>query len=278
MRFIHSTGAAALFGLSLTLVGCGGGSETATASSPSVQLTTQARILSVPAALSAPSTTVVSLIKVGETRVGRTVYDYVFKISIQNGAIPRSAIMATATGAGKGTTIIDGSVLVGDIASEATITPPDTVTLRHDRTFPFDASALRWEISDPINGFAVPPEPNAALNDATLAGVDTNGNGVRDDVERKIAKSLSVPNDFTDAKLIAKIHQERVSSPRPDTRFKAIGTMTRIACLAQRSSPAARLLDFDEMTANTVPRQAALRAFYDVLIAFSARELQSCAT
>ncbi len=38
-----------------------------------------------------------------------------------------------------------------------------------------------------INGIAVPPAPDAAANNATLAGVDSNGNGVRDDVERVLA-------------------------------------------------------------------------------------------
>ncbi len=32
----------------------------------------------------------------------------------------------------------------------------------------------------------LPPEPNKAENDATLAGVDVNANGIRDDVERAI--------------------------------------------------------------------------------------------
>lgn len=39
---------------------------------------------------------------------------------------------------------------------------------------------------DPFHGIAVPPEPNVAAN-STLLGVDSNNNGVRDDVERKIA-------------------------------------------------------------------------------------------
>lgn len=38
-----------------------------------------------------------------------------------------------------------------------------------------------------INGIAVPPEPNPVANNATLLGVDSNNNGVRDDVERQIA-------------------------------------------------------------------------------------------
>lgn len=34
-----------------------------------------------------------------------------------------------------------------------------------------------------INGHTLPPEPNPAINNATLLGVDINNNGVRDDVE-----------------------------------------------------------------------------------------------
>ena len=41
-----------------------------------------------------------------------------------------------------------------------------------------------------VNGIAVPPEPPPALNNATLAGFDTNRNGVRDDVERLIVREF----------------------------------------------------------------------------------------
>ena len=37
-----------------------------------------------------------------------------------------------------------------------------------------------------INGHTLPPEPDKTVNDSTLLGVDVNGNGVRDDVERWI--------------------------------------------------------------------------------------------
>ena len=39
-----------------------------------------------------------------------------------------------------------------------------------------------------INGHTLPPEPNPAINNATLLGVDSNENGVRDDVEIYIYK------------------------------------------------------------------------------------------
>ncbi|WP_324171313.1 hypothetical protein [Sulfurimonas sp.] len=37
-----------------------------------------------------------------------------------------------------------------------------------------------------INGYKLPPEPDETLNNSTLLGIDSNNNGVRDDVERKI--------------------------------------------------------------------------------------------
>jgi len=37
-----------------------------------------------------------------------------------------------------------------------------------------------------INGYRLPPEPNEEENNATLEGIDSNDNGVRDDVERWI--------------------------------------------------------------------------------------------
>ena len=37
-----------------------------------------------------------------------------------------------------------------------------------------------------VNGHTLPPEPDKTVNDSTLLGIDVNGNGVRDDVERWI--------------------------------------------------------------------------------------------
>jgi hypothetical protein len=35
-----------------------------------------------------------------------------------------------------------------------------------------------------VNGFVLPPYPDPKINDSTLLGIDSNNNGVRDDVER----------------------------------------------------------------------------------------------
>ncbi len=39
-----------------------------------------------------------------------------------------------------------------------------------------------------IHGYTLPPEPDPAINNATLLGIDSNNNGVRDDVEIWILK------------------------------------------------------------------------------------------
>jgi len=43
--------------------------------------------------------------------------------------------------------------------------------------------------AESINGYKLPPEPDAKVNNATLLGVDSNDNGVRDDVERYIIQT-----------------------------------------------------------------------------------------
>jgi hypothetical protein len=41
---------------------------------------------------------------------------------------------------------------------------------------------IYWE----VNGYRLPSEPDSQVNNSTLLGIDSNDNGVRDDVERKI--------------------------------------------------------------------------------------------
>ena len=48
------------------------------------------------------------------------------------------------------------------------------------------SSSITINVYKEINGYKLPPEPDPTVNNATLLGVDSNGNGVRDDVERWI--------------------------------------------------------------------------------------------
>jgi pectate lyase len=90
---------------------------------------------------------VITLNKLGETRIDRTTYDYVFSVTVQNGAQAVNNAAQTLTASGAGTSIIDGNVLLGDLASGEQVTPADTITIRHNRSLPFDQSALVWSAS-----------------------------------------------------------------------------------------------------------------------------------
>lgn len=48
------------------------------------------------------------------------------------------------------------------------------------------SNSVALEIYKVINGHKLPPEPDETINNSTLLGIDSNNNGVRDDVERWI--------------------------------------------------------------------------------------------
>jgi hypothetical protein len=84
-----------------------------------------------------------------------------------------------------------------------------------------------------INGIRLPPEPNEEENNATLVGVDSNDNGVRDDVERAIY--VKYPTKIRQQILMqaAKAHQLMVADPdgvENAVKWQKIISNKRIAC------------------------------------------------
>lgn len=80
-----------------------------------------------------------------------------------------------------------------------------------------------------INGITVPPEPAPAINNATLAGVDVNANGVRDDVERRLAKYVSM-SSWNQAISYAKLLETALKDSPPTTRQAALGYYKKLQC------------------------------------------------
>ena len=72
---------------------------------------------------------------------------------------------------------INGTVLTAK--KDANVTVQVKVGTIHSNTLTL---SIAWE----VNGHVLPPEPDKTINDSTLLGVDSNDNGVRDDVERWI--------------------------------------------------------------------------------------------
>lgn len=90
---------------------------------------------------------VTGLQKLGETRVNRTVYEYTYQVSIRNNGAAAANVQAVLTGVPNGVTVIDGQVAAGSIGAGASVSPQDTIVLRIDRTIPFDAAGLAWNIA-----------------------------------------------------------------------------------------------------------------------------------
>ncbi|MDB5998526.1 MAG: gamma-glutamyltransferase, partial [Rhizobacter sp.] len=129
--------------VAVLMAGCGGGGESLVANSPSdAGPNAHATSAVVPSAAS-----VVSVEKVSETRISRTVYDYVFKVSVQNGSVAQNAVKATLTAVAAGASIVDGTSVVGTLAANASGTSADTVTVRQDRSFSFNADAFVWSVT-----------------------------------------------------------------------------------------------------------------------------------
>lgn len=70
--------------------------------------------------------------------------------------------------------------------------------------------------ADVFHGLTVPPDPGDSAN-ATVAGIDTDSNGVRDDLDRYIAQTYGDnPTKYAAAQLIAKSEQKVVTTNADD--------------------------------------------------------------
>ena len=63
------------------------------------------------------------------------------------------------------------------------------------------SNAITLNITWIVNGHTLPPEPDPAVNNATLLGVDVNNNGVRDDVERYIYERFGKDPEYPKIKI-----------------------------------------------------------------------------
>ena len=79
---------------------------------------------------------------------------------------------------------VNGSVLIALKDGNVTVQAKVGITL---------SNTLNLNITWIVDGHTLPPEPDKVLNDSTLLGIDTNNNGVRDDVERWIYKTYKQP-------------------------------------------------------------------------------------
>lgn len=140
------------------LAACGGGSGAGGQSVVAASGVSHALAVRAPAAVGLQ---VVELVKVSEVRVSRTGFDFIFKVRVSNpGPTAYKDVVLTLTAAGAGASVIDGAVALGSIGAGASVLAGDTITIRQDRTRPFDPAALVWQIvgtpvTNPVQDFTL---------------------------------------------------------------------------------------------------------------------------
>ncbi len=120
---------------------------------------------------------------ISKTRAGRTTYDYTYKVDITNNDNDAYNVTATLTSNIQDTVVIDGNVNFGSVSAGDTVTSTDTFTIRQERRVPFNPSSLLWKID--FLTVNLPPDPGEAGRE-TVLGIDSDSDGVRDDIQRYI--------------------------------------------------------------------------------------------
>lgn len=165
----------------LLLYGCGGSGDVASSSTQDAALVarSKAKLAAVGISNVAGVAEVVGLMKIGETRVSRTEYDYIFQVRVVARSASLTSASVTLSSAGAGSKIIDGSAIAYDLPVDTPVLTSDTITVRHDRSLPFDESRFVWAATGPTGLFAL-PIVNKPANDSDFvprpAGIDVVAN------------------------------------------------------------------------------------------------------
>lgn len=114
-------------------------------------------------------------------RRSRTLVEYSFEGTIATTSGTDTGVKAIVSSANPATVVVDSYLMFPGATPNSAVASIDTFTIRQDRTVPFDPHDLQW-ILTPL---AIPPDPGPA-NDFTIAGIDSDFDGIRDDVQRLV--------------------------------------------------------------------------------------------
>ncbi|MBY0242265.1 MAG: hypothetical protein K2X55_23430, partial [Burkholderiaceae bacterium] len=134
---------------------------------------------------------VTALNKIAEKRIGRTLFEYTYRVSVRNNGVSGAAnVVAELVSVPAGAVIVDGRAAAGNIGAGATVTPSDVVVVRIDRMQPFNPSGLSWKID------ASSVQQLAAVKPAEVVVLSLADLGVPEDVDK-----VSVAGAVTDVLL-----------------------------------------------------------------------------
>lgn len=144
--------------LAAAISGCGGGGAAESLTGSSTGAAARVRPQSVSNTASAEEQIsdksqwpqIVQLEQVAATRVDRTQYDYTFAIHLRGSGLDIKDGRLTVTAVGDGSTVRDGAATFASLNAGRYQVLSDTITIRHDRTKPFDASKIAFDFGGTI--------------------------------------------------------------------------------------------------------------------------------
>jgi hypothetical protein len=142
---------------------------------------TGAWLLGMPAHAAADALSVTGMNQVSAVRFSQTQFDYTYTINVANSGAARTNVIATVTSSAASTTIRQGQVALGSVASGASFTSTATFTFRQNRTVLFDPTALHWtftyDVADVPTLAPIAPQSVVAGSTLTLQlqGTDPAG-------------------------------------------------------------------------------------------------------
>ena len=121
---------------------------------------------------------------VSKRRAGRGLYDYTYRLTIDNVGTTLNNVKVYVSCEATGTELIDDIVDFGDIPENAQVTSTDTFTLRQNRRIPFNPECLVYEV-----GFDTVVRLSGTATDEPLSGAIIIGTVTRPDSGRPIIES-----------------------------------------------------------------------------------------
>ncbi len=121
--------------------------------------------------------TITNLQLVSSARVSRVAFEYTYQVEVTNSGEAISAATGSVVSNAPATNIIDAGVAFGAIPSGGYALSTDTITLRQNRRYAFDMTALTWSFNSegvrPPEGMLLNGAPDTLANDA-LEEFDAN--------------------------------------------------------------------------------------------------------
>jgi hypothetical protein len=158
---------------------------------------------------------------VGKTRITRTIFEYEYEVTIKNNGDALIDVAGIYSSGAAETTISDAQLVVGVIGANKTLTPLDTVKIRHNRRTPFNPDDLSWSFTGEISNLNLPPDPGDAGR-VTIEGIDSDSDGLRDDIQRFIF--LHYTNEETTQNTLIDVATTLQNSFTSATKDEAIQT------------------------------------------------------